>query len=102
MSRLEDDFDSPIVPQDLGYGSYQARRQSKKDKLNLWEIILSALVFLTVVAWVEYLFAHIKRSGESDDDDSKLVPLRPKVNRFWYSFVLTIVTLVSIGLYYFF
>ena len=94
---MDDIFIDDDIPSDIDeniYGSlYSIRR--KQGSLNVFEMVIGALVFLTVVSWVRFLFADLI----GDDDNDNGARTTKSTNRFWYAIILTLISIFAVIVY---
>ena len=84
--------------EDLLYGIFLANQ-----RINIFQIIVSTLLFLTVVAWVQLFFIQLENidsvSFAETENQSEINLAQRKSRQFKFAIVLTIVTIVMYILY---
>lgn len=89
--------------EDLAYGLLLGN-----SKINVFQLIVTALIFLTVVAWVQFFFIYLDRidSVNIDTIDNTILPLQSerilaqkKSRQLKFAIILTIVTAILYFIY---
>ena len=91
-----DSFDFDNIT-DLGLEDFLFGYYLGSNRLQIAQLVVGALVFLNVVAWVDVIFFDLKLPEDVNNPNADRSRLRR--NRFLYTIFLTLITIVAVILY---
>lgn len=90
--EIQEYYDYDYEPLAFGY----TETTSTNNHIKVGELVIGALIFLTVLTWVDTIFYDLK---ESDLNIDPIQRSKKKSNRLLFTLLLTIITIIFILLY---
>ena len=90
------DLERDIVPLEELYGmevaNMQAKKKEGKFKINVETIIISALIFLAILAWFDYIQTAFYFWAQPEEQKGEITPS----TKFWYAIFITILVIILV------